>query len=292
MKIKEVYLRKGIPAVSLTLGGLCVAVTALSVLTSQSETFSFTYPVKYPWQLVTYVFQHHTSAEQLPLDYPASAMKLTIGHLTYNLLLFLPYGILAEKVIGSKRLLLVSSVAWLVDTITMYGFAIALSKNGEPFICKGGCLLFRTPCSFHPFCFGQKIRLWKAVKAALLLSPYALDHLIGCDRAQSIHCRHLFHGDPPDRHCVWRFIRIPLPQEDRRHYILRSDIHFGFEAPQLQRMRLLGFVIPHSGQNQMSPLTCFFSSSDNAQLGACSKSMPSQVGSFPNFCARKYPVKP
>ena len=178
MKIKEVYLRKGIPAVSLTLGGLCVAVTALSVLTSQSETFSFTYPVKYPWQLVTYVFQHHTSAEQLPLDYPASAMKLTIGHLTYNLLLFLPYGILAEKVIGSKRLLLVSSVAWLVDTITMYGFAIALSKNGEPFICKGGsgvAFCFVPLAASILFALGKKFGFGKLLKQ---LSFYLLMPLI------------------------------------------------------------------------------------------------------------------
>ena len=183
MKIKDVYLRKGIPVVSLTLGGLCVAVTALSVLTSQSETFALTYPVKYPWQLVTYVFQHHTPQEQIPPELSYSARDLTIGHLGYNLLLLLPYGILVEKVIGSKRLLLVSATAWLVDTITMFGFALALSKKGTPFICKGGsgvAFSFVPLAAYILFVLGKKYGLGKLLKQLTfyLLMPLILSSFV------------------------------------------------------------------------------------------------------------------
>ena len=112
MKIKDIYLEKRFPIVSVTIALLCLAVTIISqLIPSTYIVFAFTYPVKYPWQLISYVFLHGIAQEFLPADFPYDPMSFAIGHVLFNLLLLLPFGILCEKIIGSTKFFLLTLAA-------------------------------------------------------------------------------------------------------------------------------------------------------------------------------------
>ena len=107
MKIRNIYLRKPFPAVSVIIAMLCIGITLISFLIpSLLRSFAFVYPLKNPWQLITYMFEHYTPQEQIPPELGYSSMRLSIGHLGFNLLLVLPFGVMVEKVIGAKRFLI------------------------------------------------------------------------------------------------------------------------------------------------------------------------------------------
>ena len=184
MKIRDIYLRKGSFIVSAVIVLLCVAVTTISQLVpSMYKVFAFTYPVKYPWQLITYQFQHGMTTELLPADFSYSAAQLTIGHLIFNLLLAIPFGILVEKVIGSRKFLVMAVAAWVVDIILIFTAAYFTTPAGEETVsCGASGLVF----SFMPigmyilFVLGKKYgfkNLLKQVSFYLLL-PIAIATLV------------------------------------------------------------------------------------------------------------------
>jgi membrane associated rhomboid family serine protease len=138
LKIKNIYLNKKTPVISIAIALLCVSITLISQLVpSTFMAFTFSYPVKYPWQLLTYVFLQGIPGELFPPDFPYSSMELTIGHLGYNLLLILPFGILVEKVIGSKRFLALFASTWIVDVILNFIMGVIYTKDGESFAVSG-----------------------------------------------------------------------------------------------------------------------------------------------------------
>lgn len=138
MKIKNIYLNKKTPVISIAIALLCVIITLISQLfPSTYMALTFTYPVRYPWQLITYIFLQGVPGELLPPDFPYSSMELTIGHLGYNLLLLLPFGVLVEKVIGSKRFLALFASAWTVDAILNFIMGVIYTKDGESFAVSG-----------------------------------------------------------------------------------------------------------------------------------------------------------
>ena len=138
MKIKNLYLNKKTPVISIAMALLCVIITLISQLVpSTYMALTFSYPVKYPWQLLTYVFLQGIPGELLPPDFPYSSMELTIGHLGYNLLLILPFGILVEKVIGSKRFLALFASTWIVDVILNFIMGVIYTKDGDSFAVSG-----------------------------------------------------------------------------------------------------------------------------------------------------------
>ncbi len=138
MKIKNIYLNKKTPVISIAIALLCVIITLISQLVpSTYMALTFTYPVRYPWQLITYIFLQGVPGELLPPDFPYSSMELTIGHLGYNLLLLLPFGVLVEKVIGSKRFLALFASAWTVDAILNFIMGVIYTKDGESFAVSG-----------------------------------------------------------------------------------------------------------------------------------------------------------
>ena len=117
MKIKDIYLGKRFPFVSIIFAVLCVAVTIITQLKPSTYlAFAFTYPLKYPWQAISYVFLHGIVKDLLPPDLPYDSLQLAIGHLAFNLILALPFGILCEKVLGSVKFLLLSVAAWLANS--------------------------------------------------------------------------------------------------------------------------------------------------------------------------------
>lgn len=123
MKIKDIYHRKGNYIVSICIAILCVAVTLISLFVPNTyQAIAYAYPIKYPWQIGTGIFLH--GAPNLPI-------VGSIGHLIFNLLLVIPFGIMIEKVLGSKRFALMSLMLWIVNAITFYSIAFFITPQGE-----------------------------------------------------------------------------------------------------------------------------------------------------------------
>ena len=142
MKIRNIYLGKGIPFFSMTAALLCIIVTLISqLIPSTFMALRLMYPIEYPWQLVTYIFLQGIPKELIPPDFPYSAMDMTLGHLGYNLLLILPFGILVEKVTGTKKTLILFAASWVADVIaSLIMGAVYTSKylkDGEQFGVHG-----------------------------------------------------------------------------------------------------------------------------------------------------------
>lgn len=123
MKIKEIYCQKGNYIVSLTIAALCVLATLISVLFPDTyQAMEYAYPIQYPWQIFSGIFLHGK---------PTFPLVATIGHLVFNLLLVLPFGIMIEKILGSKRFAAMSLAAWMVYTIAFFVIAMVETPAGE-----------------------------------------------------------------------------------------------------------------------------------------------------------------
>ena len=174
--------------ISIAIALLCMIITLISQLVPSTYlAFTFSYPVKYPWQLLTYVFLQGIPGELLPPDFPYSSMELTIGHLGYNLLLILPFGILVEKVIGSKRFLALFASTWIVDVILDFIMGVIYTKDGDSFAVSGASGLafsFMPVGIFILFVMGKKYgfgKLFRQVSFYLLMGialPTAVISLI------------------------------------------------------------------------------------------------------------------
>lgn len=123
MKIKDIYHKKGNYVVSICIAMLCVVVTLISLFMPNTyQAIAYAYPIKYPWQIATGVFLH--GAPNLPLSG-------SIGHLIFNLLLVIPFGLCIEKILGSKRFALMSLMLWIVNVLTFYIIAFVITPQGE-----------------------------------------------------------------------------------------------------------------------------------------------------------------
>lgn len=123
MKIKEIYKREGNFWVSLVISVLCVCITLVSALKpAVYESLAYAYPLKNPWQLITGVFLHGS---------PKLSVAGCAGHLLFNLILVLPFGLMIEKTMGSKKFLLLTLAFWVVNLITFYVIAAVSTPEGE-----------------------------------------------------------------------------------------------------------------------------------------------------------------
>lgn len=123
MKIKDIYQRKGNYIASICIAILCVVVTLISLFMPNTyQAIAYAYPIKYPWQIATGVFLH--GAPSLPITG-------SIGHLIFNLLLVIPFGVMIEKILGSKKFVLMSFVLWIINSITFYSIALVVTPQGE-----------------------------------------------------------------------------------------------------------------------------------------------------------------
>ncbi len=138
MKIRNIYLGKQIPVICTTLSVLCIAVTLISqIIPSTYLAFAFTFPVKYPWQLITHIFLQGIPTDLLPPELPYSSMEITAGHLGYNLLLIIPFGILVEKVIRSKKFLALNAGAWAANMTANLILGIVNTRAGGTIVAAG-----------------------------------------------------------------------------------------------------------------------------------------------------------
>lgn len=123
MKIKDIYYKKGNCFVSICIAILCVAVTLISLFVPGTyQAIAYAYPMKYPWQIGTGIFLHGA---------PNLSTTESIGHLIFNLLLVIPFGLMIEKILGSKRFALMSLGLWIVNVITFYSIAFVITPKGE-----------------------------------------------------------------------------------------------------------------------------------------------------------------
>lgn len=123
MKISNIYKKKGNYLVSLSISLLCVCITLISAITPSSyESLAYAYPIVNPWQILTGLFLHGA---------PTLSLPACIGHLLFNLILVLPFGIMIEKIIGSKKFLLTTIIFWIVNLVTFYSVAAICTPNGE-----------------------------------------------------------------------------------------------------------------------------------------------------------------
>ncbi len=176
MKIRNIYFGKRIPFFCIAISVLSIAITVISQrIPSTFMAFALTYPVKYPWQLITFIFLQGIPAELLPPELPYSAMEITIGHLGYNLLLILPVGILVEKVITSKRFLVLNAGAWAANLTANLILGIISTNLGGTIIASGasGIAFAYMPAGIYIlFVMGKKYgfgKLFRQVSFYLLM---------------------------------------------------------------------------------------------------------------------------
>lgn len=123
MKIKDIYSSKNKSVVSIVVAILCICVTVFSfMIPSTYKTLAYEYPIQYPWQIITGLFLHGS---------PELSNVGCLGHLVFNLLLVLPFGIMIEKIIGSKGFLIGSLGLWIVNIVTFYVLAVIQTPEGE-----------------------------------------------------------------------------------------------------------------------------------------------------------------
>lgn len=123
MKIKDIYCYKNKSWVSLMIALMCIVFTAITLLIPNTyHALAYAFPVQYPWQVCSGLFVHGT---------PEMPIGGTIGHLVFNLLLVLPFGVMIEKIIGSKKFAVLSSYIWIVNIVTFYAIAFVVTPNGE-----------------------------------------------------------------------------------------------------------------------------------------------------------------
>ena len=138
MKIRNIYFGKRIPFFCIAVTVLCFVITLISQLIPLTfMSLCFTYPVKYPWQVITYIFLQGIPQDLMPEGLPYSSMELTIGHLGYNLLLVLPFGILVEKIIGTKKMLVLFAMTSVLDLIANLIMGAVYTKTGIVYGCSG-----------------------------------------------------------------------------------------------------------------------------------------------------------
>ncbi|MBQ2201142.1 MAG: rhomboid family intramembrane serine protease [Clostridia bacterium] len=129
MKIRDIYFKKGNYVVSAIVAALCIAVTTVYLLFPQTwESIAYSYPINHPWQICSGIFLHGS---------PELSTEATVGHLLFNLLLILPFGLLIEKAIGSKRFFIMFLILWAINAVAFFVIAMTTTPKGETAFSAG-----------------------------------------------------------------------------------------------------------------------------------------------------------
>ena len=123
MKIKDIYYKRNDYNVSMFISLLCVIVTIIAFFKPDLYyVIAYAYPIEYVWQLFSGIFLH--GAPDLSIAY-------NMGHLIFNLLLVVTFGIMIENILGSKRFVLMSLVLWIANAASFYIIASNITPQGE-----------------------------------------------------------------------------------------------------------------------------------------------------------------
>ena len=105
MRISSLFIQKHkVPRITLIVIFCCVLVTSISIVSPDAyEKLAWSNHPEYLWQYISGAFLHGDS----------SGPAMAIAHLLANFLLFVPYAIMTEKLIGSKNFGFVFLSTWL-----------------------------------------------------------------------------------------------------------------------------------------------------------------------------------
>lgn len=105
MRISSLFTQKHkIPWITLIVIFCCVLVTSISIVSPDAyKKLAWSNHPEHLWQYISGAFLHGDS----------SGPRMAIAHLLANFLLFAPYAIMAEKLIGSKHFGIVFLSTWL-----------------------------------------------------------------------------------------------------------------------------------------------------------------------------------
>lgn len=124
MKISALFTHnKRFPWVCLGVTLCCCLVTAISLLLPESyNALAWCNKPQYFWQYFSGTFLHGTKDDGL---------ALAIAHLVANILMFLPYGIILEKLLGSKKFGLLFLISWLGICAAFQLIVLATAPAGQ-----------------------------------------------------------------------------------------------------------------------------------------------------------------
>ena len=148
MKISALFAKKhSFPWVTWSVTLCCIMVTGISILWPHLyEELAWSNQPTHLWQYVSGAFLHGDQNKQLPL---------TLAHLIVNLLMFIPYGVMIENLLGHKRFGITFLWSWLgtsaVFQIFVYAtvptgavaYGAGLSGSSFAIIAMGAFILFR-----------------------------------------------------------------------------------------------------------------------------------------------------
>lgn len=106
MKFTALYTGKpGFPWVSFAVIAGCILITGIFLIAPNTyNALAWSNCPQYLWQHLSGAFLHGT---------PEGGPPLAIAHLTVNTLMFLPYAIMLEKLLGSRKFALAFLISWV-----------------------------------------------------------------------------------------------------------------------------------------------------------------------------------
>ena len=167
MKIINLYSRKReIPFVTLTVVLACITITVFAILIPKAyKNIAWSNYPNFVWQYVSGVFLHGDG----------SSISMAIAHLIANLLMFVPYAVMIEKLLGHKMFLIVFLVSWIGISIAFQIITLNI-PNGETAYGAG-----LSGCSFTVTAIGAYILycLFETNKKLFFKQPLAYVFLTG-----------------------------------------------------------------------------------------------------------------
>lgn len=124
MKIASLYKKnRGVPWISLSITLYCFAITGIAIIRPEMyESLAWSKYPKYIWQYCSGAFLHGTG----------ESVSMAVMHLLANVLMFVPYAIMIEKMLGHKKFGVVFLCSWLGVSAAFQVYVWMFVPNGEP----------------------------------------------------------------------------------------------------------------------------------------------------------------
>ena len=136
MKIKDLLKKiKGNNLITIILSLCCIIMMIITINdTEKYNMFSFSYPVEFVWQYFTGIFVH---------GIPNMSSAFSIGHLCYNLVMLIFWGLLVEKIVGEKHFSILVIITWIINSLLIQIYGRLFVPIGETIRGAGiSCICF------------------------------------------------------------------------------------------------------------------------------------------------------
>lgn len=124
MKIKELFKKvKENNLITIVLSISCIIMMGITINnTEKYNLFSFCYPIEHIWQYFTGIFVH---------GIPNISYAFSIGHLCFNLVMLVFWGLLVEKIIGDKAFSILVIITWIINSLAIQIYGRLFIPIGE-----------------------------------------------------------------------------------------------------------------------------------------------------------------